>query len=158
MKFKDILKLEPLFKNATERDKCMKKFCKDLINAYENERKETAKYMMEYHAKSKAYKKYIKKQDEYRKITDIKEQNRLNKLNFKEYHKTKDYKELNKKINSSINSKIKKQLNQCGFNNCPDLYKKEIEIRLKLYKGQKIKVPKNLKFNDYTNIIKILKK
>lgn len=32
MKFKDILKLESLFKNATERDKCTKKL--HIINAY----------------------------------------------------------------------------------------------------------------------------
>ena len=52
------------------------------------------------------------------------------KLNLKEYHKTKEYKEFNKKTNDFIN---KKELDQCGINNCKDLYKKEINIRLKTF-------------------------
>ena len=60
----------------------------------EDERKENKKYIQNYFAKSKAHKEFIKKQNEYRKITDIKEQNRLN---LKEYHKTAEYKEFNKK-------------------------------------------------------------
>lgn len=102
----------------------------------------------------KAYKEFIKKQDselcsEYR---NIKEQHKQNKLNVKEYHKTTEYKEFNKKTNNAINSKIKKQLYQC-----PDLYKKEINIRLKTFIGDKIPIPKDFTYNDYTKIIKILK-
>jgi hypothetical protein len=108
-------KFDNLIENAKKIDKCRKKHCKDLIQAAENERKENAKYIMDYYEKSKAHKEFIKKQNEY---TDIKEQNRLNKLNVKEYHKTTEYKEFNKKTNSFINSKIKQQLDQCSFNKC----------------------------------------
>ena len=71
----------------------------------EDELKENKKYIQNYYAKSKAHKEFIKKQNEYRKITDIKEQNRLNKLNLKEYHKTAEYKEFNKRTDSFFNSK-----------------------------------------------------
>jgi hypothetical protein len=113
--FKYFAKFDKLIENAKKIDKCRKKHCKDLIQAAENERKENAKYIMDYYEKSKAHKEFIKKQNEY---TDIKEQNRLNKLNLNQYHKTTEYKEFNKKTNSFINSKIKQQLDQC-----PDLYK-----------------------------------
>lgn len=124
MKFKDLLKLEPQFENAKNKDKCKKKHCKDLMKAVEAERKENGKYILDYFAKSKAHKEFIKKQNEYKKITDIKEQTRLNKLNLKEYHKTAEYKEFNKKTDSFFNSKTRKQLEQCGIKNCPELYKK----------------------------------
>ena len=116
--FKYFAKFDKLIENAKKIDKCRKKHCKDLIKAVENERKENAKYIMDYYEKSKAHKEFIKKQNEYRKITDIKEQNRLNKLNVKEYHKTTEYKEFNKKTNDAINSKIKKELDQCSFTKC----------------------------------------
>ena len=112
-------KFDKLIENAKKIDKCRKKHCKDLIQAAENERKENAKYIMDYYEKSKAHKEFIKKHNEYRKITDIKEQNRLNKLNLNQYHKTTEYKEFNKKTNSFINSKIKKELDQCSFTKCP---------------------------------------
>ena len=101
-------KFDKLIENAKKIDKCRKKHCKDLIQASENERKENAKYIMDYYEKSKAHKEFIKKQNEYRKITDV-----------KEYHKTTEYKEFNKKTNSFINSKIKKELDQCSFTKCP---------------------------------------
>lgn len=143
-----------------KQDKCKNKHCKDLIQVVENERKENAKYILDYYAKSKAHKEFLKKQNEYKKIIDMKEQIRLSKLNLKEYHKTKEYKEykeFNKKTNDFIN---KKELDQCGINNCKDLYKKEINIRLKTFTGDKskIKIPKDLTYNDYSKIIKILKK
>ena len=116
--FKYFAKFDKLIENAKKIDKCRKKHCKDLIKAVENERKENAKYIMDYYEKSKAHKEFIKKQNEYRKITDIKEQNRLNKLNVKEYHKTTEYKEFKKKTNDAINSKIKKELDQCSFTKC----------------------------------------
>ena len=134
-----------------KQDKCKNKHCKDLIQAVENERKENAKYILDYYAKSKAHKEFLKKQNEYKKITDMKEQIRLNKLNLKEYHNTKEYKEFNKKTKDSINKKL---LDQCGFNNCKDLYKKEINIRLKTFTKDKIKIPKDLTYNDYSKIIK----
>jgi hypothetical protein len=155
MTTKDFEKLDNLIENAKKIDKCRKKHCKDLILAVENESKENAKYIMNYYVKSKAHKEFIKKQNEYRKITDIKEQNRLNKLNLKEYHKTKEYKEFNKKTNSFINSKIKQQLDQCSFTKCPDLYKQQINIRLKTFIDDKMK---DLTYNDYIKIIKVLKK
>jgi hypothetical protein len=94
MKFKDLLKLESQFENAKNREKCKKKHCKDLMKEVKDELKENGKYIQNYFATSKAHKEFIKKQNEYRKITDIKEQN---KLNLKEYHKTAEYKEFNKK-------------------------------------------------------------
>jgi uncharacterized protein YhaN len=124
MKFKDLLQLEPQFENAKKKNKCKKKHCKDLMKEVEDERKENGKYIQNYFAKSKAHTEFIKKQNEYRKITDIKEQNRLNKLNLKEYHKTAEYKEFNKKTDSFFNSKTRKQLEQCGIKHCPELYKK----------------------------------
>ena len=150
-------KFDNLIENAKKQDKCKNKHCKDLIQVVENERKENAKYILDYYAKSKAHKEFLKKQNEYKKITDMKEQIRLNKLNLKEYHNTKEYKEFNKKTNGFIN---KKELDQCGINNCKDLYKKEINIRLKTFTGDnsKIKIPKDLTYNDYSKIIKILKK
>ena len=117
-------KFDNLIKNAKKQDKCKNKHCKDLIQVVENERKENAKYILDYYAKSKAHKDFLKKQNEYKKITDMKEQIRLNKLNLKEYHNTKEYKEFNKKTNGFLNSKTKKQLEQCGIKNCPELYKK----------------------------------
>jgi len=123
MKFKDLLKLESQFENAKNREKCEKKHCKDLMKEVENERKEFKKFILDYYAKSKAHKEFIKKQNEYKKITDIKEQNRLNKLNLKEYHKTAEYKEFNKRTNGFLNSKTKKQIEQCGIKHCPELYK-----------------------------------
>jgi hypothetical protein len=84
----------------------------------------------------------------------MKEQIRLSKLNLKVYHNTKEYKEFNKKTNDFINSINKKLLDQCGFNNCTDLYKKEINIRLKTFTKDKIKIPKDLTYNDYIKIIK----
>lgn len=90
----------------------------------EDELKDNGKYIQNYFAKSKAHTEFIKKQNEYRKITDIKEQNRLHKLNLKEYHKTAEYKEFNKKTDGFFNSKTKKQLEQCGIKHCPELYKK----------------------------------
>jgi hypothetical protein len=128
MQVKDILQLESLFENAKKKEKCKKKHCKDLMKAAEDERKENRKenkkYILDYFAKSKAHKEFIKKQNEYKKITDIKEQTRLNKLNLKEYHKTAEYKEFNKKTDSFFNSKTRKQLEQCGIKHCPELYKK----------------------------------
>jgi hypothetical protein len=50
-------------------------------------------------------KNLLKKQNEYKKITDIKDQNRLNKLNLKEYHKTAEYKEFNKITDSFFTQK-----------------------------------------------------
>jgi len=97
MQVKDILQLESLLINAKKKEKCEKKHCKDLMKEVEDELKDNRKYIQNYFAKSKAHKEFIKKQNEYRKITDIKEQNRLNKLNLKEYHKTAEYKEFNKK-------------------------------------------------------------
>jgi arginine deiminase len=97
MKFKDILQLESLLVNAKKKEKCKKTHCKDLMKTVEDELKENRKYIQNYFAKSKAHKEFIKKQNEYKKITDIKEQTRLNKLNLKEYHKTAEYKEFNKK-------------------------------------------------------------
>lgn len=97
MQVKDILQLESLLVNAKKKEKCKKTHCKDLMKAVEDELKENGKYIKNYFAKSKAHKEFIKKQNEYKKITDIKEQNRLNKLNLKEYHKTAEYKEFNKK-------------------------------------------------------------
>ena len=144
-------KFDNLIENAKKQDKCKNKHCKDLIQAVENERKENAKYILDYYAKSKAHKEFLKKQNEYKKITDMKEQIRLNKLNLKEYHNTKEYKEFNKKTKDSINKKL---LDQCGFNNCKDLYKKEINIRLKTFTKDKIKIPKDLTYNDYSKIIK----
>lgn len=124
MKFKDLLELAPLFENAKNKEKCKKTHCKDLMKAVEDELKENGKYIKNYFAKSKAHKEFIKKQNEYKKITDIKEQNRLNKLNLKEYHKTAEYKEFNKITDSFFNSKTKKELEQCGIKHCPELYKK----------------------------------
>lgn len=124
MKFKDLLELAPLFENAKKKEKCKKTHCKDLMKAVEDELKENGKYIKNYFAKSKAHKEFIKKQNEYKKITDIKEQNRLNKLNLKEYHKTAEYKEFNKITDSFFNSKTKKELEQCGIKHCPELYKK----------------------------------
>ena len=95
-----------------------------------DELKENGKYIQNYFAKSKAHKEFIKKQNEYRKITDIKEQNRLNKLNLKEYHKTAEYKEFNKRTDSFFNSKTKKQLEQCGIKHCPELYKKNDKLNI----------------------------
>ena len=46
------------------------------MKAVEDERKENGKYILDYFAKSKAHKEFIKKQNEYKKITDIKEQTR----------------------------------------------------------------------------------
>lgn len=128
MNFKDILQLESLLVNAKNKEKCKKKHCKDLMKAVEAERKENGKYIKNYFAKSKAHKEFIKKQNEYKKITDIKEQTRLNKLNLKEYHKTAEYKEFNKRTDSFFNSKTKKQLEQCGIKNCPELYKKNDKV------------------------------
>ena len=85
-------KFDNLIENAKKQDKCKNKHCKDLIQVVENERKENAKYILDYYAKSKAHKEFLKKQNEYKKITDMKEQIRLSKLNLKEYHKTKEYK------------------------------------------------------------------
>jgi hypothetical protein len=90
-------------------------------------RKENKKYIQNYFAKTKAHKEFIKKQNEYRKITDIKEQN---KLNLKEYHKTAEYKEFNKKQMFFFNSKTKKQLEQCGIKHCPELYKKNDKLNI----------------------------
>jgi hypothetical protein len=87
MQVKDILQLESLLVNAKNKEKCEKTHCKDLMKAVEDELKENGKYIKNYFAKSKAHKEFIKKQNEYRKITDIKEQNRLNKLNLKEFNK-----------------------------------------------------------------------
>jgi hypothetical protein len=145
-------KFDNLIKNAKKQDKCKNKHCKDLIQVVENERKENAKYIMDYYAKSKAHKDFLKKQNEYKKITDMKEQIRLSKLNLKEYHNTKEYKEFNRKTNDFINKKL---LDQCGFNNCKDLYIEELNIRLKTFTKDKIKIPKDLTYNDY---IKKLKK
>jgi len=128
MKFKDLLQLESLFENAKNKEKCKKTHCKELMKAVEAERKENGKYIQNYFAKSKAHKEFIKKQNEYKKITDIKEQTRLNKLNLKEYHKTEEYKEFNKRTDSFFNSKTKKQLEQCGIKNCPELYKKNDKL------------------------------
>jgi isopentenyl diphosphate isomerase/L-lactate dehydrogenase-like FMN-dependent dehydrogenase len=128
MKFKDLLELAPLFENAKNKERCKKTHCKDLMKAVETERKENGKYIQNYFTKSKAHKEFIKKQNEYKKITDIKEQNRLNKLNLKEYHKTAEYKEFNKRTDSFLNSKTKKQLEQCGIKNCPELYKKNDKV------------------------------
>jgi len=125
MKFKDILQLESLLINAKKKEKCKKKHCKDLMKEVEDELKDNGKYIQNYFAKSKAHTEFIKKQNEYRKITDIKEQNRLHKLNLKEYHKTAEYKEFNKKTDGFFfNSKTRKQLEQCGIKHCPELYKK----------------------------------
>lgn len=124
MQVKDILQLESLLVNAKKKERCKKTHCKDLMKAVEDELKENGKYIKNYFAKSKAHKEFIKKQNEYKKITDIKEQNRLNKLNLKEYHKTAEYKEFNKITDSFFNSKTKKELEQCGIKHCPELYKK----------------------------------
>ena len=126
MQVKDILQLESLLVNAKKKEKCKKTHCKDLMKEVKDELKENGKYIQNYFATSKAHKEFIKKQNEYRKITDIKEQNRLNKLNLKEYHKTAEYKEFNKRTDSFFNSKTKKQLEQCGIKHCPELYKKKI--------------------------------
>lgn len=88
------------------------------MKAVEDERKENGKYILDYFAKSKAHKEFLKK------LRISKEQTRLNKLNLKEYHKTAEYKEFNKKTDGFLNSKTKKQLEQCGIKHCPELYKK----------------------------------
>ena len=76
MKFKDLLKLEPQFENAKNKDKCKKKHCKDLMKVVEDERKKNGTYIQNYFAKSKAHKEFIKKQNEYKKLRILK-----NKIN-----------------------------------------------------------------------------
>tara|TARA_B100001758_G_scaffold76079_1_gene64281 strand:+ start:1626 stop:1856 length:231 start_codon:yes stop_codon:yes gene_type:complete len=72
MKFKDLLKLEPLFENAKNKDKCKKKHCKDLMKAVEAERKENGKYIQNYFAKSKAHKEFIKNKMNIKKLRILK--------------------------------------------------------------------------------------
>jgi hypothetical protein len=170
-----------IFKILNEKKNCQKKNCKEIYEKFNNERKIYLKYIVNYFDNSEAHKKYIttkynlnlnyfkeinnKINTNNKKILIKNKYKKLNKDNYKKYRNTTDYKNFKKTENIFLNSKFKKQLDKCGFNNCIEIYINEIIYLKKIYKNNKKILNEinkynldNLKYSDYLKIISITKK